>query len=127
MAWREAATVAPALHQLQQKGGPGVPILLAHSLSHWHHSPSPAGSLSLSHRTRPSWHSLVDLIELDIPACLGIVCWHENLTATATQAGGEGGFGGTHLADLRLGRLQKMGTMDHQPPIEARPVPRAED
>lgn len=28
---------------------------------------------------RPSWHGLVDLIELDIPACLGIVQWHENL------------------------------------------------
>lgn len=30
-------------------------------------------------RPRPTWHSLVDLIELDIPACLGIVRWHENL------------------------------------------------
>lgn len=29
----------------------------------------------------PTWHSLVDLIELDIPACLGIVRWHENLPA----------------------------------------------
>lgn len=28
---------------------------------------------------RPTWHGLVDLIELDIPACLGIVRWHENL------------------------------------------------
>lgn len=32
-------------------------------------------------RPGPTWHSLVDLIELDIPACLGIVCWHENFPA----------------------------------------------
>lgn len=28
-----------------------------------------------------AWHSLVHLIELDIPACLGIVWWHENPAA----------------------------------------------
>lgn len=28
-----------------------------------------------------TWHSLVHLIELDIPACLGIVWWHENAAA----------------------------------------------
>ncbi|KAK5923531.1 hypothetical protein CgunFtcFv8_000492 [Champsocephalus gunnari] len=43
----------------------------------------------------PTWHSLVDLIELDIPACLGIVWWHENLPAVSMKAEEKRGIGNT--------------------------------
>lgn len=43
----------------------------------------------------PTWHSLVDLIELDIPACLGIVWWHENLPAISMKAEEKRGIGNT--------------------------------
>lgn len=43
----------------------------------------------------PTWHSLVDLIELDIPACLGIVRWHENLPAISMKAEEKRGIGNT--------------------------------
>lgn len=43
----------------------------------------------------PTWHSLVDLIELDIPACLGIVRWHENFPAISMKAEEKRGIGNT--------------------------------
>lgn len=57
----------------------------------------------------PTWHSLVDLIELDIPACLGIVWWHENLPAISMKAEEKRGIGSTcqkiwELEILRDGR-----------------------
>ena len=67
-----------------------------------HPFPSAAAHYPCQPGPGPTWHSLADLIELDIPACLGIVRWHENLTAMAAQTGGEGGFGGTCRVDLRL-------------------------
>lgn len=50
-------------------------------------SPSPPKSLKAQAHyychagPAETWHSLVHLIELDIPACLGIVWWHENAAA----------------------------------------------
>lgn len=50
-------------------------------------SPSPPRSLKAQAHyychagPAETWHSLVHLIELDIPACLGIVWWHENAAA----------------------------------------------
>lgn len=72
----------------------------------------------------PTWHSLVDLIELDIPACLGIVRWHENLPAISMKAEEKRGIGNTcrkiwELEILRDGRAAAR-TKDHQSPIVPR-------
>lgn len=56
----------------------------------------------------PTWHGLVDLIELDVPACFGIVCCHENLPAVPAERVDKRGICNT-LAHLRLGVSQGGG------------------
>lgn len=78
-----------------------------------HHRPPSSSSLPAHYPCHtgpgPTWHSLVDLIELDIPACLGIVWWHENLPAISMKAEEKRGIGNTcrkiwELEILRDGR-----------------------
>lgn len=68
-------------------------------------------------RPGPTWHGLVDLIELDIPACLGIVCWHENLPAIPLKTVDKRGICNTcrHIWELEFlraggGLWQKEGS-----------------
>jgi len=67
----------------------------------------------------PTWHSLVDLIELDIPACLGIVWWHENLPAISVKAEEKRGIGNTSSARSESWRFSGMGGLlwNEGPPV----------
>lgn len=93
-----------------------------------HHSPSSSSSLPAHYPCHtgpgPTWHRLVDLIELDIPACLGIMWWHENLPAISMKAEEKRGIGNTcrkiwELDILRDGK-DATKTKDHQSPIVPR-------
>lgn len=76
-------------------------------------------------RPGPTWHGLVDLIELDIPACLGIVCWHENLPAVPVKTVDKRGICNTcrHIWELEF--LRAGGGLwqrkDHQSLIVPQP------
>lgn len=78
-----------------------------------HHWP-PSSSLPTHYPCQtgpgPTWHSLVDLIELDIPSRLGIVWWHENLPAIPVKAGEKRGIGNTcrHIWGLEVLRDGKV-------------------
>lgn len=101
---------------------------------HWPPSSSSSSSLPAHYPCHtgpgPTWHSLVDLIELDIPACLGIVWWHENLPAIAMKAEEKRGIGNTcrkiwELEILRDGRAAAKRRITSLPLCPGS-VPRAE-
>lgn len=102
----QAGTLKELKYEGSEWGAPlhGPPPTTSRSLP-----PSPALPAHYPCHTgpRPTWHGLVDLIELDIPACLGFVQWHENLPGSGRtrrrireteilrdSGGGGGGVGG---------------------------------
>lgn len=67
---KERSITKDAVHPLPSTISPSPPRSLK-AQAHYYCHAGPA----------QTWHSLVHLIELDIPACLGIVWWHENAAA----------------------------------------------
>lgn len=67
---KERSIKQGAVHPLPSTSSPSPPRSLK-AQAHYYCHVGPA----------ETWHSLVHLIELDIPACLGIVRWHENAAA----------------------------------------------